>query len=117
MSAMALLDCATADTTPFSKETLTETIQNWEYFRADALYRLNDHRMNPDDWESATRSIEIAIDKLREKLSWVQKKSEEVRDLRDGVSGLSLLDTSHLTKLALRRIFPVRQSHYSSSRR
>ncbi|KAL2001264.1 hypothetical protein VTN02DRAFT_1971 [Thermoascus thermophilus] len=78
-------------------DALSATINTWYEFRQNSLPCLNDGRMSAEDWESSTRSIDAAIDKLNEKLLWVRKKSSEVRDLRDGLFGASSLFDSRTT--------------------
>ncbi|KAI9802662.1 MAG: hypothetical protein M1825_002684 [Sarcosagium campestre] len=79
------------------EEKLGETISCWEDFRSNALGRLHDGRMSEEDWVMTTTSIDKAIDMLRDKLTWVQRKSDEVRSLRDGLFGASSLFDSRTT--------------------
>lgn len=78
-------------------EALSATIDTWYEFRQNSLPCLNDGRMSPEDWESSVRTIDTAIEKLHDKLLWVRKKSNEVRDLRDGLFGASSLFDSRTT--------------------
>ncbi|KAI9670852.1 MAG: hypothetical protein M1817_003737 [Caeruleum heppii] len=79
------------------EEKLGETISCWADFRQTGLGKLHDGRMADEDWLSTTRSIDKAIEMLTEKLEWVQRKSAEVRNLRDGLIGASSLFDSRTT--------------------
>ncbi|KAI9738344.1 MAG: hypothetical protein M1834_008842 [Cirrosporium novae-zelandiae] len=71
--------------------TLESTIETWEVYRHDSLPKLNDDRMDPENFDALVKSIDDAVEKLRTKLFWLRKKSEEVRNLRDGLFGASSL--------------------------
>ncbi|KKY21564.1 hypothetical protein UCRPC4_g03515 [Phaeomoniella chlamydospora] len=78
-------------------ERLEETINTWAEFRRDSLPKLNDGQMSDDTWEYTVASIDAAIEKLKLKLRHVREKSQEVRNLREGLFGASALFDSRTT--------------------
>ena len=80
------------------EEKLEATVNAWEQFKCNSLDKVNDGR-NTDDYERSIELIEAAIDRLREKIERVQKKSRQILRLRDGLfSVTSMSDTTAAIK-------------------
>ena len=76
------------------EETLETTVDAWEKFKRGSLDKVNDGR-NAEDYSKSVELIELAIDRLRDKIERIRKKSEQVLRLRDGLFYVtSLSDTS-----------------------
>lgn len=78
-------------------ERLEQTINTWVEFRKDGLNKLNDGRMSKETWDFTVASIDGGIEMLRRKLRHVREKSQEVRNLREGLFGASALFDSRTT--------------------
>jgi len=76
------------------EEKLEATVDAWEQFKHNSLDKVNDGR-NPEDFARSVELIELAIDRLREKIERVRKKSMQILRLRDGLfSVTSMSDTT-----------------------
>lgn len=76
------------------EEKLEETVDAWEQFKRHSLNKANDGR-DPEDFSKSVEFIELSVARLRGKIEWIRKKSEQVLRLRDGLFYVtSLSDTS-----------------------
>lgn len=76
------------------EDSLTKTVEAWEHFERGSLPKVNDGR-NDGDYDVSVELIELSIERLRKKINWVRKRSEQVFRLREGLSfAAQLLDTS-----------------------
>ena len=76
------------------EESLTKTVEAWELFSQLSLDRVNDGR-DDEGYRTSVELIELSVDRLREKISWVKKKSEQVHRMREGLGFVaSMCDTS-----------------------
>ncbi|KAH0565503.1 hypothetical protein GP486_001097 [Trichoglossum hirsutum] len=76
------------------EERLGATVDAWEQFQRHSLDKVNDGR-NSEDYSKSVEFIELSIARLKDKIEWVRRKSEQVLRLRDGLFYVqSLSDTS-----------------------
>ncbi len=76
------------------EDSLTKTVEAWEHFKSSSLDKVNDG-LNDEDYEVSVELIEQSIDRLRGRIEWIQKKSEQVRRLREGLGfAAQMSDTS-----------------------
>jgi hypothetical protein len=80
------------------EQKLEATVDAWEQFKRTSLDKVNDGR-NPADFHRSVELIESAIDRLREKIEGIRKKSLQILRQRDGLfSVTSLSDTTMAIK-------------------
>jgi Mg2+ and Co2+ transporter CorA len=78
------------------EDALVETINTWEHFKDGPLDRVNDGRDN-EAYEKSVEHIELSIDRLRDKVSWIKKKTEQVHRMREGLSFVAAMCDTRAT--------------------
>jgi hypothetical protein len=76
------------------EDSLTKTVEAWEHFKSTSLDKVNDGR-NAEDYEKSVELIEESVDRLRGRIQWIRRKSDQVRRLREGLGfAAQMSDTS-----------------------